>query len=414
MKFGRKHLLFVAIFALGFVVRFYSFTDRIDFSLDSSQDLILAAQVARDRKLTLIGPPVGSRVIDGIYYYIGPAYVYILALLELLTAFDPVLITACFALLNISFGVMVWGVVRKKFPRVNANLVFFYYMLHPLMVRLSLSIWNPMLNLPIILTSILLFPRHATLLGILSGIGVGFHFSYLVPATLIALALMLHQKRNVLLYLAGMIIGELPWILFELRHSFHNSKALVRYFGESLSGNSNTHLSSIDFVWAWPLLLVGVSMWVQLLYRWQKAAGYMLASAIALYALYAIFLAPKDLTTFGMPDGWTIKETRTAAAIIANDSPPEFAVASLIKGDTRDYPLRYYLEYIFGTKPVAVEAYPHVRIQYVVARGRDQVSTSTVWELTSPGPHVIEKVWPLANSISLYKLRFPHAVESIR
>lgn len=402
-------MVFVLIIALGLFVRFYQFTDRIDFSYDSAENLIGAGYIARDHRPTLLGPPVGSRSINGMYFHIGPNYTYILALLQIVTRFDPILITGFFAIFNLGIGLLFFQIVKKKIGLRIAQLALLFYVLDPLMIRFSLMIWNPILNFPVALFSWVLFPKHPLALGILSGLGIGFHYSYLVPATLIALVLFVHKKPTVMIYLLGAAIGDLPFILFELRHEFHNSKALLAYFGASLAGKGNVHLTPIDFVWAWPFVLLCIAFVVRFVSRQQKVAGCTLGFLMALASLYTTFIAPKDLSTFGMPPGWTIRAAEREASIIAHDASGDFEVASLIKGDTRDYPIRYYLEFLFHKKPMAPESYPQSNILYVVARGEEQVIQASVWELTAGGPFVIENVWPLQNDIELYKLRFLHA-----
>lgn len=405
--------MFVLIIALGLFVRFYHFTDRIDFSYDSAENLIGAGYIARDHRPTLLGPPVGSRSLHGMYFHIGPTYTYILALLQVITRFDPILITGFFAVFNIGIGLLFFQIAQAKIGARIAQLALFFYVLDPLMIRFSLTIWNPILNFPVALFSWVLFPKHPLALGILSGLGIGFHYSYIILATLIALLLFLHKKPAIMPYLLGAVIGDLPFILFELRHEFHNSRALLAYLASSLAGKGNVHLTPIDFVWAWPAVLLGITFAVRFISRRQRAVGVILGLLLALGSLYTTFIAPKDLTTFGMPPGWTIHAVEREASIIAHDALGDFEVASLIKGDTRDYPIRYYLEFLFHKKPMAVEAYPQSSLLYVVARSEEQVKTGAVWELTAGGPFTIENVWPLQNDIELYKLRFLHASKPV-
>ncbi len=106
-----------------------------------------------------------------------------------------------------------------------------------------------------------------------------------------------------------------------------------------------------------------------------------------------------------MPSGLTLRKINTAGMIINKDSHnhKNFNVASILDGNTRNYPLRYATE-IYGAKPDAVENYPANDYLYVTASSDKKIFESNTWEVNVMKPFIIGKKWNLGDNIYVYRL----------
>lgn len=105
---------------------------------------------------------------------------------------------------------------------------------------------------------------------------------------------------------------------------------------------------------------------------------------------------------------WGIKQSQTAGKIIAGDvrenKIEDFNVALLFHGETRAWPIRYFLD-VYGVKPHGVENYGDVKYIYAATNDKKLLSID-VWELKAGGPFIIEKKWSLDSEFMLYKLNY--------
>jgi hypothetical protein len=109
---------------------------------------------------------------------------------------------------------------------------------------------------------------------------------------------------------------------------------------------------------------------------------------------------------YTMPDGLTMKKITNAGKIISEDAKthPNFNVASLLDGNTRNYPLRYTV-LVNHAVPADVDQYPSNNFLYITARAnQNDLVHSKTWEITSFYPFNIGKKWNLGDDIYLYRL----------
>lgn len=107
-----------------------------------------------------------------------------------------------------------------------------------------------------------------------------------------------------------------------------------------------------------------------------------------------------------MPPGLTLAKLNKAGRIISVDSQnhTNFNVASILDGNTRNYPLRYTTE-IYGAKPEAVESYLANDYLYLLARpDKEKIYKNNTWEVNSLKPFTFGKKWDLGDNIYLYRL----------
>lgn len=109
---------------------------------------------------------------------------------------------------------------------------------------------------------------------------------------------------------------------------------------------------------------------------------------------------------YSMPEGLSMKKIETAGKIIGEDSKThnKFNVASLLDGNTQNFPLRYSV-LVHGGAAGDISEYPKNDVLYITARS-DQGSLykTKLWEVVSFKPFHIGKKWDLGNGIYLYRI----------
>ena len=108
---------------------------------------------------------------------------------------------------------------------------------------------------------------------------------------------------------------------------------------------------------------------------------------------------------YNMPAGWSLASIKKTSELIATDSKinPNFNVASLLDGDTRSYPIRYFL-LILNQQPDSVANYPNNDHLYVVANSKEDIDNTKTWEVVSHKPFNFGGYWKINDNIQLYRL----------
>lgn len=204
----------------------------VPFGFDHGKDSLAILGMIVGHTPKLIGPWTS---IPGVFF--GPGWYYLLLPGYILTNGDPISAVYTLIILSVIQALLVW----KIWGITPALLII----LAPLYIITSTSAWNPY---PMtLLTSMLLAITwitakkqelslvHALILGLTAGLG--FHFSaayaiFYIPFVLAAPIIFRTKKPflSVLIILGGVISAFIPQLLFELRHSFVQSIALLRYF----------------------------------------------------------------------------------------------------------------------------------------------------------------------------------------
>lgn len=105
-----------------------------------------------------------------------------------------------------------------------------------------------------------------------------------------------------------------------------------------------------------------------------------------------------------MPKDWNYLAVKKSAEIILKENLQNFNIASLLSGDTRDYPLRYLLT-IAGKPPLEVDQYPQADNLFVISKhNKEETINNSVWEISSFCPCELVKIWDIQNNIKLYLL----------
>jgi 4-amino-4-deoxy-L-arabinose transferase-like glycosyltransferase len=350
----------------------------------------------------------------------GATYSYLILPLILISNFKVLPITLFFAFFNLLTAFIFFKITKKLFGKIIAIFSLFFFLFSDVMIHHSLFAWilNPLpllgiLNLwfltKLIRSRKLLLPIFW--IGLMAGFGFGLQNLYLPFGVLMLILSIIFSKRKVLAasaYSLGAIIGNLPMVIFDLRHDFYHVRTMWQYFldvyvNHTVSGFTDYY----HFLYLFPFFFLGYALVTYLLYRIKKP----LALVPLLLFLNATLNSPKlNLSSStGMPAGITLSTLESAAGLIAADigtSPLAggFNVATLWDFDTRANPLRYLLKYYYQLTPQPYENYGAIDALYVFAPENYDVIKPRVWELSVYTPYRIVDLPLNAPGYRLYKL----------
>lgn len=247
-------LLYTAISAIFIVI-----LGNFSFWFDPARDLLLA--LSNLRKPTLIGPPSG---IPGIFY--GPYWIWLLSIILIISK-DPrfviFVIGILFYMVLFPFFLLKFSTIFSK-TIIIALLVFFTF---GNFFSYTTNMWNPNIAPLLFLILSLLISRlnyslsHNSFLksfaiGIFVALIMNFHLSFgttvlvgtslymiLYTGLLFKKNIRLRQSflRSILMYfcfVAGVILVYLPFLFFELRHNFLQTKELYKTVSDSILYNT--------------------------------------------------------------------------------------------------------------------------------------------------------------------------------
>ncbi len=242
------------ILIIGAYLRLYKIGDYLTFLGDEGRDVLIVKRLIVDHDFVLLGPTAS---VGG--FFLGPMYYYFMAPFLWLWKLDPVGPAVMVALFGIATIYLIYRVGKDFFHPFVGIVAAALYAVSPLVIAYSRSSWNP--NLVPFFSLLLIYflwkfavdKKYTSIffIGLICGLGLQFHylFSFLMIFTVLFLALdilLLTAKKKTLLeklreYLsigivgiAGFVITFSPFILFELRHQFPNTQALIKFF---LAGN---------------------------------------------------------------------------------------------------------------------------------------------------------------------------------
>jgi hypothetical protein len=409
----KNNLIFIAIFLLATLVRFYNFPDRVTFGPEQAISLETSAKMIKE-KFSLLGiENVQRTTSQGLKIFSGALFSYSIIPLLLIFDYRVLPISVYFSVLNIFTGLVLYFVAEKMYGKKVATFSLVLFLFNNYMVYHSLFIW--ILNyLPLLgVFSIYLLnqeKRKFSLLpvfwlGILSGIGMTLEYLFL-PTYLLVLILALYfsKKRFVsfVVFFFSSLIPNLPLIIFDLRHNFYNLNVLWLYFLDVLNHPGISGVSYYHFLQFWPFVILVLGLLAEKI--WDKSK----LLSISLIIVYLIINIRPSLILLdrptGMPKDLTINNIYSVAATIKKDNPLNFNVAVINDFDTRGHILRYPLEFTYNLVSEAVENYPNAKVLYVLAQRNYDFKKSNVWEINSGGPYKIDLLSNVGQGYSIFKL----------
>ena len=413
LKNMEKYLLIFSILILAFVVRFYNFSNRVTFGPEQARSLVVSSEYIND-KPSLLGQEYFRTNSLGQKLFTSAIFNYSLVPLIFIFKYQPLPITLYFAFLNIITAIVFYFVVKKIFNIKLAAISFTLFVFSYLMIYHSMFIW--VLNyLPLvgILTFYLLYKvvkgksswKDIFLLGVLSGIGFGLEYLYVLTILIVLYVLFKYSKeklKTLSVFLIGAVVGDLPQVLFDLKHNFYHLKTLWQYTLDTFRGVSDAGFTYYHFLHFWPLVILAISYLVYIVIQKNKHLG------ILLIVIYIIVNLNSSLINFnkpvGMSEGLNLTKLIKTSKIIAEKSSNNFNIVTLYDFDTRGYTLRYLTKYIFNKTPMGILDYPSSPEIFSLAENNYNFKGSVPWELTFLKPYNIEVIEKIGDDFSLYKI----------
>lgn len=211
---------------------------------DEGRDMLVVKRMIVDHKLTLLGPitSVGSM-------YMGPIYYYFMAPFLWLWQLDPVGPSVMVALFSLATIFLLYKIGIEFFYPVVGFVSSFLYAISPLAVKYGRSSWNPNI-VPFFallciysLLKVVVQKRFNFLLltGLCLGILIQLHYvTYLFFPVIFFCLLLIRFSVSLKKYLLGLLgfaASYSPFLMFELRHQFVNTKALWRFIRQQKEVN---------------------------------------------------------------------------------------------------------------------------------------------------------------------------------
>lgn len=269
-------VLFLIILAA--FLRLYKIADYMTFLGDEGRDVLVVKRliegvasilsgnfVGADGKLTLLGPTAS---VGGFYF--GPVYYYMMVPFLWIFNFNPVGPAIMIALLGsltvgmvYYFGKVFFNNKRYFFKSIHVVgfIAAFLYAISPIIIGYSRASWNPnpipfftLLACFVLLRAIEKEKKIWFILtGFLLGILMQLHFVTVLFVSVVFFFLLLeygvHTKKKDLIRIVknytyiiiGFIIGWLPYIGFELRHNFQNTRNFITFILNPESDTEKTN-----------------------------------------------------------------------------------------------------------------------------------------------------------------------------
>ena len=410
-----KKFFIIGLFLISFLYlyfRFYNLDNLIGFRLDQAVHLSETKSIFDSKNISLIGPMVTSKSFEGRNFFIGSNYYYVLGIMGLIGRWDPLTITSLFIFLGFIFYLFFIYFLKRKFNSFWALLTFLFIASSPYLVIHSRFFWNPHLLIPLSILTLLFSEKYffkkqikyLFLAAFFWGFAFACHYSAVFFGLFFIFAFIKARQilnlKSYLAVIAGFIIGNLPFFIFEVRHSFYNTKTLFYVLARSSQGGD---LTSHYFVF--PLLIFAIFFLLFLLSQIKKKFISNMMLIIFLISLFLIQI--KVFRNYGPWDiiqGWNYSEQKKVVELIVKDGcPQDFNVAATIQGDTRFYDLRYLLS-LENCNPMSVDAYPQSQKLFLVAPSNRPVKSESVWEVSSFRPFEIKQEIAINERIILLEL----------
>lgn len=253
-------ILIILILILAAYLRIYKIENYLTFLGDEGRDVLVVKRMIVDHKFTLLGPTAS---VGG--FFLGPIYYYFMAPFLWAWNLSPVGPAVMVAVFGVATVYLVYLVGLRFFGTVAGLAAASLYAVSPLVIAYSRSSWNPNV-VPFFATLLVyllwLLVQHkrrwtALYIGIVLGIGIQLHYLFLFLFVLVGVWYCgMHKalpiKRTIGLTVAGVLLGASPFIAFELRHDFANTRTIIKFLlagdetGFSLGGFFKT-LSDVSF-----------------------------------------------------------------------------------------------------------------------------------------------------------------------
>lgn len=242
MNLIKRHWLLILILALATFTRFYRLPSTITFLEDEGRDLLISHRMLDTFRPVLLGPQTSTGNM-----YLGPLYYYLITPWVFLFQGNPLGPVIFIATTGVLLVYLLYRFTTSYFGSKAGYLSAALYAVLPLPVQFSRNSWNP--NLVPLISLLLAWvtlrlsshpQRHRFLLfaslGVLAGVLVQLHYMALIYlAGVVILNLWLWRKQLKVFFLGSLValatfsIILSPFIIFEIRNDYVNTRAIVSF-----------------------------------------------------------------------------------------------------------------------------------------------------------------------------------------
>jgi uncharacterized membrane protein len=225
-------------------MRLYKISDYMTFLGDEGRDVLVVYGILHGH-LTLLGPRASAGD-----FFTGPIYYYMMTPFLWLFRYDPVGPAVMVGLVGVLTVWLIYLVGSDFFDKKTGLIAAALYAVSPLVITYSHSSWNPnVVPFFSLLTLYLLYKAVTTvrswkyylLVGFFLGICIQLHYISVFLAVIVAVSLFLMHRflnnkvlvipliKNYLEIFAGFLIGFSPFLAFEVRHGFPNTRSIFKF-----------------------------------------------------------------------------------------------------------------------------------------------------------------------------------------
>ena len=242
MNYLRKHWLIILILLLATLTRFYRLPATMTFLEDEGRDLLIANRMLDTLRPVLIGPQTSTGNM-----YLGPLYYYLITPWLFIFGYQPIGPSVFVALTGILTVYLLYRFGRLWFGNQVGYLAAFLYAVLPLPVQFTRNSWNP--NLAPLISLLLIWvtvqlsnrPRHhfwlyMSALGAFTGVLVQLHYMALIYVAAIGLLNLFLWRHELKRFVTGLLLASAtftlvlsPFVVFEIRNNFVNTKAITSF-----------------------------------------------------------------------------------------------------------------------------------------------------------------------------------------
>ncbi len=231
-KPSQKKLLVFILILLAASTRYFKLTTLFHWTLDEEFWSYLPHNLATGYHFPLIGGHIGGTGV-----YSGPTFVWLMGVIFFVIRSNPVLIAFFVSTVGIITTFLITKLASKYLSKSTALLAAFLYASSTLATIYDRKYWNASLAPILSLTSIYLVqklikkPTHkmAFLLATVSTLSIHAHMTGLVVVAFSFLSFFIYSisKKHFKTFLITFLILQTPLLIFDIRHQFTNSKALI-------------------------------------------------------------------------------------------------------------------------------------------------------------------------------------------
>ena len=242
-------VLFFILF-LAFIFRFYNLRELFLFGMDAEYEAFLVRNIVNGVHF----PAIGVNAAD-LGIYLGPIFIYLSVIPYILFFGSPMGFAVFASAIGVFTTYVMFRIVKTMFGGKAGYFASFFYAVSFLASFYDRNFWNPTL-VPLLSLLICYFIyrinlkqyRYLYFLAVAFGLSFHTHLSLLIYTPLIIWIILKHWQfigKKILIYSLLLFLSlQLPQIIFEFRHNFTNSRAVITLL--TGSQDQNTLKSSVS------------------------------------------------------------------------------------------------------------------------------------------------------------------------